>query len=1086
MTTTYQRIAVGMVVAGLCAAAPAQRYDDEGKKARAWKKQVTRLTGEYARLLEGEQTGEVVRRLLAAWPTADGSANSAALAAAMDGFAAGPRRAKKPCPPAFDAVLDALTAEESVAARTALAEVILEIGFEERAEDLLARAARLLDTEDPFVAGIAEWAIGLRVAERNNCRHVPPPWTDKTKDPPAWFVTWRKLWNAGNLARWDHVRQAVRLDLHRSAAALADNAPAVAERARKLAAYAELGGHAGAGEALASLGAAVAAVKAAAKENDLLAARRAWLSLRGTAREVVLAAAARWVPRLAYVRRRSFQGQHNISGNSQHQGKVPPPSDILIQHGLDLPEPTSLLGDTLPIGSIRGADLFFDADRIVFSYAVQTPDVWEHWPGNHWRKGNSNYERPKGGGLPQKLYEIGIDPDTGERTSGPTKITGDEKYIDMEPTYLPDGSVVFASDRGHGSSECGGWEQNATTLNLFRVWPAEGRIKRLTWNKDYDRYPHALPNGQIGYLRWDYQERSIFPPHTLWTVRPDGTYNDALFKEHLRRPYSLRDAMPVPGTEKLLAIGTGHHHCPEGWLIEIAPGKGLNEPEALRAMAFGSTDVQGGMPNDLRPVAEGGVHDANHLRGGWYQTPFPLNDKALLVAHCEDNGRAKGESFGFAIYFQDAWGNKEIVARDPFVELAYPMAVTPRTKPPILPDTTRPEMEHATCYVSDVYADLPGIERGEVKYIRISHRTDWTFFKGPEGNFRWYPHYPGFGGTTVGWWTWCGTRVIGTVPVADDGSAYFKVPVYTPVYFQALDADLMELRRMRSHVEFQPGEARGCIGCHETRAVAIGPKPPAFAASGRRPDHPQPPPWGTRRMIDYEEMVHPILVRQCGRCHSRNDPEAGIEFSSRRDGYGLLQSYRSLFGLKWGDPMPGSKNLHKWFRELWPHYRPGVTEPMDHSDSRAWFRKVYAGRAPGQLVSVLNHQGSFFLSMPKAFGSHRSKLITTLTRHPRHRKVRRGLTADEWETLVTFVDAGAPYSGKMLMKYDRTGRDLPRVMQVEYVYPDPWEGMDEYSSAGRPIIPDDLVERARAADARVRAAGRAKQRGRDRDRGSGL
>ena len=28
---------------------------------------------------------------------------------------------------------------------------------------------------------------------------------------------------------------------------------------------------------------------------------------------------------------------------------------------------------------------------------------------------------------------------------------------------------------------------------------------------------------------------------------------------------------------------------------------------------------------------------------------------------------------------------------------------------------------------------------------------------------------------------------------------------------------MMEIRRMRSHVEFKPGEIRGCVGCHETK-----------------------------------------------------------------------------------------------------------------------------------------------------------------------------------------------------------------------------------------------------------------------------
>ena len=44
------------------------------------------------------------------------------------------------------------------------------------------------------------------------------------------------------------------------------------------------------------------------------------------------------------------------------------------------------------------------------------------------------------------------------------------------------------------------------------------------------------------------------------------------------------------------------------------------------------------------------------------------------------------------------------------------------------------------------------------------------------------------------------------MPVEADGSAHFRVPVDTAVYFQLLDENFMELRRMRSFISFQPGE----------------------------------------------------------------------------------------------------------------------------------------------------------------------------------------------------------------------------------------------------------------------------------------
>ena len=69
-------------------------------------------------------------------------------------------------------------------------------------------------------------------------------------------------------------------------------------------------------------------------------------------------------------------------------------------------------------------------------------------------------------------------------------------------------------------------------------------------------------------------------------------------------------------------------------------------------------------------------------------------------------------------------------------------------------------------------------------------------------------------------------RVLGTVPVEEDGSARFKAPAGKVLYFQALDEDFNELQRMRSVTQLQPGETRSCVGCHESRASTPPTKQP--------------------------------------------------------------------------------------------------------------------------------------------------------------------------------------------------------------------------------------------------------------------
>ena len=75
-----------------------------------------------------------------------------------------------------------------------------------------------------------------------------------------------------------------------------------------------------------------------------------------------------------------------------------------------------------------------------------------------------------------------------------------------------------------------------------------------------------------------------------------------------------------------------------------------------------------------------------------------------------------------------------------------------------------------------------GIAPGRARYLRIAHRLQWPY-DNQDGGQRYHDvaHTRG----TVPNWT--PVRVLGDVPVESDGSAYFRVPADTPVYFQLLD-----------------------------------------------------------------------------------------------------------------------------------------------------------------------------------------------------------------------------------------------------------------------------------------------------------
>ena len=120
------------------------------------------------------------------------------------------------------------------------------------------------------------------------------------------------------------------------------------------------------------------------------------------------------------------------------------------------------------------------------------------------------------------------------------------------------------------------------------------------------------------------------------------------------------------------------------------------------------------------------------------------------------------------------------------------------------------------------------------------------------------------------------TILHGVVPVEEDGSAHFTVPAGRSVFFQALDEDYMELERMRTFVNLQPGEVRGCIGCHQPRNEAPPAQPPL--AMLRPPALPRPQPGDTTvpRPLYYPTDVQPILDEHCVQCHGGEKTEGNL------------------------------------------------------------------------------------------------------------------------------------------------------------------------------------------------------------------
>ena len=877
------------------------------------------------------------------------------------------------------AFLKLLSEDESPLAPGAAAELLWRIAQKGRlTTELAALSARLLDHEDPFVRALAEWAIATKVGMDNNGQEVAWP----RADPPEWFRRWSAL-DPDFLLEADYARLAVVWDIHRDGGELLNSVGAIIRRARGAAS-----------EVLPSASPATRAMverqldelesirrelagRVETAPDEITAHRRLWLAARRAARPIVLANPAVDFDQVVYIKRHAAHSHRNITG-SQYPWVHKPGGDVCVQTGLDPGGAVrGVLQGKLGPGHVHGIDLWWDADRVVFGYARQPG-----WPPELDTIRGNDVFLLRGDQEPTHIYEIRLD------GTGLRQLTDDPYWSDLEPTYCATGDVVFASDRSGRSSECGKFSADHTVVNIYAASPDGTNLRRLSDNKDIDRYPHSLDNGLIGYTRWEYQERHFFEVHSIWRVRPDGTMADAVFNQHLKAPYGLRDTRSIPGSRKLVSIATGHHTFAYGPVVVIDPMQGINEPGAIRSVTPRTNPQEGPPPGPA--VAEGGVPD----RGGLYQTPWALSERCFLVSYSHarppsDSGGGRNAN-GFAIYLIDAHGNKELIHRDLLLSCAFPMPLKKRPRPPILPDATVRTAGYATCYVTDVYEGLEGIPRGSVKHLRISQRVGWPL-DSKIGAMRWIPGNAWE--RQFGYWAWAPVRVIGTVPIEPDGSAHFKVPVDTAVYFQALDENQMELRRMRSHISFQPGEVRGCTGCHESRMKTPTATWRIPLALKHDPQTPKPPPWGAGKLLGYEQLIQPTFDRHCTRCHGPNDPEGGIDLGAARTEDGLYQSFGTLFGHQKGSKQPG---------------------PV--------------------FVSISNRFSGAAISQPKEFGSHKSRLIEVLLKDALHGKEVQ-LDEAEWITLVTWVDANAPYYDTFFNRRPADGGPPKRDILIEFPPP---------------------------------------------------
>ncbi len=455
------------------------------------------------------------------------------------------------------------------------------------------------------------------------------------------------------------------------------------------------------------------------------------------------------------------------------------------------------------------------------------------------------------------LYEAAVD-GTGLRqlTSG--------NYDYQDPIYLPDGHIAFVSNRGNSYARC---VVGHPSTVLARC-DADGRnIYLISAGNEPEYTPALLPNGQILYTRWEYTDKELMRIQSLWTVNPDGTGTTVFWGNQSYWPDLLMEARPIPGSQRVMFAGHGHHQVYWGSIGILDPGQGLNYPDGLTKVTWDVPWCEVGDGPAERPETAQ-YHTAGKYPG--YKSPYPLSEEVFLVSARHSGGNSK-----FKLFLMDVYGNRELIYEGAFHSL-YAIPAKPRPQPQVIPDRVQwagaqkdgRTIQPGTFYSSDVYQGVPEILRGKAKYLRVIAQDYNTMTLGKkiqDTSHTSAPTHMHVGPVVSVVVNDAVKFVLGTVPIEEDGSFYFEAPPCTTLHFQLLDEHHRCLHTMRSFTSVMPGENRGCIGCHEGQNAA--PARQKSMAMAKPPAVIQPYPIGARYSLGYERDIQPILDRHCGSCH---------------------------------------------------------------------------------------------------------------------------------------------------------------------------------------------------------------------------
>lgn len=441
---------------------------------------------------------------------------------------------------------------------------------------------------------------------------------------------------------------------------------------------------------------------------------------------------------------------------------------------------------------------------------------------------------------------------------------------DVDPAYLPDGRIVFSSNRQETTFAKMADEnvepykyldeyerEQAITLHILD--PTTQDVKQISFNQSHDRNPTVLMSGEIMYSRWDhFANRNHFP---IFFTNPDGTNlfveygafspgNSYLHPREMPDGRVMTSVMPLSDTNESGAV----------MIIDVARYSDACEPAPGMPQ-----DCNGQEKIQLTPLNV--TFDGEFSPGGVYTTPYPLwdgTDRALVsfkpappnpemeIDPMTGVQTAMQGDPEYSIYMMDmdAGTMRPVQLAPQGKALVDPVPIIARglgDVPVIIGDkfldmnmvteanglggTGVGILNVRSVYDTD-FLDIMGdsvLTAGETIPKSANGQPDIAAMKVPDSiEFinrvaryvrvsRAIPTPPGMIMDAIGESEFEMQEILGYVQVEPDGSFRAKVPADNAISVAVLDSKGRAFQTHTNWLQVRPGEVRTCNGCHSPR-----------------------------------------------------------------------------------------------------------------------------------------------------------------------------------------------------------------------------------------------------------------------------